>query len=68
MKEAINKKLNDLKDENRTMIRSLEDGCNLKWCFRTPDNRSWQQVCALIDRIYANSMIIRLLEKQEETD
>lgn len=67
MKEAINKKLNDMKDENLAIIRNLEDN-NLKWCFRTPDNPSWKRACALIDQLYANSMIIQLLEKQEETD
>lgn len=68
MKEAIERKLNDVKDENKAILNDLKHNYYLKWCYRTPDDYKWQKACRLIDQLYANSMIIQLLEKQEETD
>lgn len=64
MKEAIIKKIKELKDNNREIRANLANNYNIRWCFRTPEERSWQKACTLIDRLYANNETIRLLEKR----
>lgn len=65
MKDAIIKKIEDLQDSNRSIRANLWNNyCEIRWCFRRPDNSSWEKACALIDELYANNEAIRLLKER----